>query len=157
MGRQWLSVSANDLQQRLRCQLAGAADPDHAQDIVVWQDGADSVAALVGRAQLRLTSGWLLCQLPLDSSETGLGQVGAIFFLGRVGQGDGPRASFTLDPGSHPVLAARWGDALRNAVWNAVLDIVEGAVQLYSDQIKRKVALLGFASSEDTLHMQVEV
>ncbi|HSS49413.1 MAG TPA: hypothetical protein VLX28_10735 [Thermoanaerobaculia bacterium] len=150
-----LNVSAADLQARIRIRLLNGANP--ASAVVAWQDGDAEVLVYVGSLALRLTQGWLVVSVDLESKETGRGTLRVPFFLGRAERGAGLHASCGQDPGNHPALAGRWGGVLQTAIWNGVLDVLEGAFAFAQKRAPGlDLTLLSFSAGEGTVTLDVE-
>jgi len=135
-----ISLSADQLAKRMHDRLRGlsAATPN----TILWQQKSDRALILVDSLRIRLLPGWLLCNLDLQSDETGRQTLQFIFFVGADGSGDGVRAGSTVNAstpqGSR--LAEVWGAPLQRVLWDAVLDALEvfvtqAAVQNPGEQI----------------------
>ena len=127
-----VSVSADDLRARVQLRLLNGAPAG--TPAVVWtateaQVVVAEVVVHVATVDLRLTDGWLLVDVPLETSETGKVDVRCLYFLGRPDRADGLKASGAIDPGAPQLLVGRWGDALLTAVWSGVQDVLAGAYQ----------------------------
>jgi hypothetical protein len=145
-------VSAEDLRARVRHRLLNGA-PASAPAVVWTEDDAEVVVHVAG-LDLRLTDGWLLVDVPLETRETGKISVRCVYFLGRDGRGDGLTASCTADPRAPQALVARWGDALLTAIWSGVQDVLEGAYQAATAAFpKDSPALVGYTADEGTIRI----
>ncbi len=147
-----LSISAADLTRRLRERLRG--DPPHAATRVVWQRDSDSVLVNTDSLNVRLLAGWLLCNLDLETDQTGRQTLQFVFFLGSVGEGDGLQAACTINaaaPGAAQ-LAAAWGHDLQRVLWDAVLDAIELTVY-HAESLNKgaPITLGGFHCTQDAV------
>ena len=150
-----VTVSADDLRARVRHRLLNGA-PD--APAVVWADDGAEVVVHVAQVDVRLTDGWLLVRVPLETRETGKADVRCVFFLGRDGRGDGMAASCTVDPRAHPTLVGRWGDTLLAAVWSGVQDVLEGALQAATVTFpKSSPGFVGYAAGEGAIRILLSV
>src|SRR5262245_28380464 len=151
-----VSVSGDDLQARLRYRLLnGAAAGSPA---VVWTDADAEVVVHVASLAVRLTEGWLLVDVPLETLETGRVDVRCVYFLGRESRGDGLAASCTVDPRAPAILVGRWGDALLTAIWSAVQDVLEGALQAATSAFpKNPPAFVGYVGDENAIRIVMAV
>ncbi len=115
---------------------------------------------MVDRLQVRSVAGWLLCDLPARTDETGLCTLQFVYFLGRHGDGDGLRAAATINA---PTLGAaqvadRFGSDLQRVLWDAVLDAVEASVREAREQhAPEAIALCGFRCDATHIHVDVVV
>ena len=102
--------------------LAGVSGPqEHAPARVVWQDGTDEVLVHLDSVSVRLERGAIVAGVDLESEQTGRGPVIVVV---AVGTGEGSRGLFALTEASargEPLLSARYGGAVANAVWAAVM------------------------------------
>jgi hypothetical protein len=128
----------------VRC-LAGG-DPA----AVRWRDGDAAVVVHADEAVVDLAGGWLALGVPMTTDQTGKQVVHAVLRLGGPGDGDGASAAFTLGPATPPLLAARWGGALRDRLWDALLDLLEAAVEAAGGG-----RVVGFAATNDALVVEV--
>lgn len=149
-----VQVSVADLRTRLIHRLLNGAPQGAAS--VVWVDGGAELLIHVSTLAVRLTGGWLVVDLQAQTAETGTSPLRAVFFLGQEGQADGLTAAGKLAPGAPAVLADRWGEILLTALWNAVLDVLQGAVQATSAAFQGySLTLAGYSAAEDSLRVSV--
>ena len=147
-----VSVSANDLLERVRSHFIGSASPNASQ--VLWAEQDAELLIRPASLALRLTQGWLLATVGVETAETGASTVYIPFFLGRGGSGSGLHASAGLDGSTNPIIAARWGEALHAAVWNGVLDVLEAAVALARDTTGQpSLTLAGYTAGEGVVQV----
>lgn len=133
------------VQKRLR---SGAAD---SASTVIWKEGDSQVGVAVGSTWIRLTTGWLVVDVPLCVAEAGApASVQAIFFLGRPGEQAGLGATTTLTGTAPPLLIDRWGRKIQVAVWNAIQDLLAGALKESG-----ATRLSGYTADENALVLEV--
>ena len=147
-----LSISAADLARRLKERLRG--DPPTTATHVVWQRDGDSVLVNTDSLTVRLLEGWLLCNLDLQTDQTGRQTLQFIYFLGKAGEGDSLQAACTINavtPGASQIAAA-WGEDLQRVLWDAVLDAIELLVY-HAESLKRgtPITLGGFHCTADAI------
>jgi hypothetical protein len=149
-----ISVSADDLRTRIRHRLLNGALPTTAA--VIWTDDDAELVVHAASFDLRLTDGWLLVSVPVETQQTGKVNVRCVFFLGREGRASGLNASGTIDPQAPPILIGRWGDALLSAVWSGVQDLLEGAYQTATTTFpKNHPALVGYTADEGAIRIMM--
>jgi hypothetical protein len=145
---------ANRIQDRLRVLSAGAAKT------VLWQQKSNRVLVYVDSLQSRIVGGWLLCNLDLQSDETGRQTLQFVFFVGSQGTGDGLHAGATINAASAQgsLLAEAWGTALQRVIWDAVLDAIEAALAQAGTQNPGSVLTLqGFHAAANTFAADIIV
>jgi len=130
--------------------LAGVEPPV----AVRWRDGDAAVVVHADQAEVHLGDGWLAVDVPMACDQAARQLVHAVFHLGAVGAGDGAGAAFALDPSTAPTIAGRWGTALRDRIWDAVLDVLEAAALAAAPGGGGRV--VGFACTEDALVVEVD-
>lgn len=148
-----LAVGVDELQQAVRERMVGSPEQPH--DVVVWtRDGAEMLVHVP--CALQLTGGYLLAHFHVETVETGPIELKLVFFLGNVDAGAGKAASVTHSTDAPDAIIDAWGDTLRAAVWEGVLDIIEGAAVLAS-QAAGDVPLrvLGFIGGENRILIAV--
>lgn len=127
----------------------------HLLQPVVWhQDGSELLVDLAS-VRCRLVPGWLVASLVLGTDQTGRAEVKVIMALGRADRGDGPEAGVTLDPSAPELIARRWGPSLVDAVWNAVLDVLEAAAAQAGSLSGLPITVTGFFADEGELVAQL--
>lgn len=150
-----LSIAVDDVRQRVRFRL-GAAKPRLSQ--VIWTEGSDELLIHLDALKCGFADGWFVCDLELEAGGlNGRHRVQCVYFLGRTEQADGTRAAATLRPvgGAATAIADRWGRSLLRVIWDAVLDVIEGAVVHAGQQARAPMLLLGFSCTNQ--HLDVEV
>lgn len=141
----WLGSSEGAARERLEALLPP----------LVWDDGLGELALWPATARLRLVPGWLAAELDVACDETGPATARVVVALGREGRGDGAEASATLDPRTPALLVDRWGEALIAAVWEAVLDVLEGATLQTGELSGARLVLSGFFADDGELAVEV--
>lgn len=113
------TLSARTLTTALRRQL-GEGDP-----VVLWEQNGSRV--LVHAAELKATihDAGIVVTVPLESDETGRGDVQVALALARGGDAYDTFAVAPPRPVGDPVLAARWGETVQNAVYAALLQVAD--------------------------------
>lgn len=147
-----LSVPLDEVQAAVRERvLAGAASHDE----VVWsRDGAELLVH-ARSLRLRATAGFLVAELAAESEQTGAVSVRMVLFLGTAAAGGGLSAAVSHDGATPAVLVDAWGEALRAAVWEGVLDVVEGVAVTASRVAGVPLRVLGLTGGEDRVHIAV--
>lgn len=92
---------------------------------VVWVDGGDEVLVHLDSTQVRLLDRTLLVSVDLESDQTGRTPLVVAFALGDPNDPAGLVAVTDDLPRGHPLLAARWGHALQDAVWASLLGLAQ--------------------------------
>ena len=151
-----LSISTADLVRRLKERLRG--DPPNPATRVVWHRDGDSVLVNTDSLTVRLLDGWLMCNLDLQTDQTGRQTLQFVFFLGREGEGDSLQAASTINaptPGAAQ-LAAAWGQDLQRVLWDAVLDAVELMVY-HAESLKKgsPITIGGFHCTPDAIVVDI--
>src|SRR5688572_32251974 len=90
-----LSIPAAHLTRRLKERLRG--DPPNTSQRVVWHRDAESVLVYADSLNARMLDGWLLCNLNLETTQTGVQTLQFVYFLGKDGEGAGIQASCTIN------------------------------------------------------------
>ena len=150
-----VSLGTADLGRRMQERLLGVADTDARS--VVWQQGGSRVLVHSHTLTVRALDGWLICNLDLQTDESGRQTLQFIYFLGKE-QDASPHGSATINAATHEAaqIADRWGRELQRILWDAILDGIEASVQAASIQISgRPVTLAGFFSTREALFVDV--
>ena len=113
-------VTAEELASSVRRELA--ADEDSSQT-VVWTDGDAEVVLYPERLRAALRPGLVLLEARLAADQTGA-QPAPLTVPFSVGKGIPDAALFAVTeevPRGDPLLAARWGTLVQDALWLAIL------------------------------------
>lgn len=145
-----LSVPLDAVLAAVRERLVG---PNHGA--VVWSRAGSELYVDPHAVRLRATAGFLVAELGVESVETGPLVARLVVYLGTGDAGSGRAVAVTHDAGTPTILVDAWGDALRAAVWEGVLDVVEGAAVAASDVAGAPLAVLGVLGGEDTIRIAV--
>jgi hypothetical protein len=120
------SLAPKALAKSLAPLLQGAAAngsdvPVGSPKAVVWVDGSNEVLAHLDSLSIRVLAGAVVVSIDLESDQTGRAPVVVRFALAGASDTAGLIAATDEIAGGHPVLAARWGGAVQNAAWAALL------------------------------------
>jgi hypothetical protein len=133
-------------------------DPPNPSTRVVWQREASSVMVNTDTLQVRLLDGWLLCELMLETDQTGRQLLQFVYFLGKEGEGDSVQAASTINaptPGAAQI-AAGWGQEVQRVIWDAVLDVLEVMVYHAESVTKgERLTVGGFHCNTDAIFVDV--
>jgi len=115
-------IDPRPLAQALHPHLAGrpadgSAVPASTPSTIVWSSAGDEVVVHLDSLQIRILDGAVVASLDLESDQTGRAPVTVRFALAGQDPAAGLIATTDEVPGGHPVLAARWGTAVQEAVW----------------------------------------
>ena len=91
----------------------------------MWEQYGDAVLVHVDALTVELAKGIMVVSVPLETDQTGRDVVTCSFAIGEAGPAGDVVAVTTARPRGHAVLVARWGEALQNAIWSAVDDLVD--------------------------------
>lgn len=91
---------------------------------VIWVDGGSEVLVHLDSVQVKITDRMILVSIDLETDQTGRTPLVTAFAVG--GQGDPLGLLAVTDelPHGNGLLAGRWGTAVRNACWAALLAIL---------------------------------
>ncbi len=104
---------------------AGGTVAVGSRSAVVWVDGGHEVVAHLDSLTARVLDGALFFSLDLESDQTGRAPV-LVRFAVPTGTDDAGLVVATDEvAGGHPVLAARWGAAVQDAVWSGLLTLAQ--------------------------------
>ena len=150
------SIETADVRLRIAERLRGTAPK---ATNVVWQRDGRRVLLQTANVTARTVAGWLVCNVPAQTDETGLVTVQLVFHLGARSDGDGPRAAAVVnvpDPKA-AIVADAWGADLQRVVWDAVLDVVETSVEQAAAQHPGKALLVGgFHCDAGRIHVDIQ-
>ena len=116
-------VTPAGLGVELKARLGGASfttDGGTTPSQLVWVDGGDEVLVHVDSLTTRALDGALLVSVDLETDQTGRQPLVVVLSMAAADDGAGLVAVTEDVPRGDPVLAARWGAALQNAVWAAL-------------------------------------
>jgi hypothetical protein len=124
------SIAGADLAELLRPRLSGApagsatttsaaAAPPAA---VVWVDGGDEVLVHLDSLTTQVVGDTALVAIDLETDQTGRTTLVVVFAMETTG-GAGLVAATDELPRGNGLLAARWGAAVRDAAWSALLSL----------------------------------
>jgi hypothetical protein len=141
-----LSVSQAAVERQIKLRLMGS---DPTISTAVWEkpwikEDKELCAAVridLSGFKTALKKGWLLLQFGVQTQDTGLQALQAIYYLGQENAGANLQASATLQPAATAgnldklgALTQRWGDDLLRVIWDGVLDCIEAALQRLATQ-----------------------
>jgi hypothetical protein len=152
-----LSIAASELAVRMRERLRGNAVATAPS--VVWQrpDGQRLLIELT-TLKLRIIDGWLLCDLGVQTDQTGRTNLQVVFFLGRRQEADGLQAAVTINAATAAAtqVAAVWGDDIQRVLWDVVLDALEASVWQTSERHPdQKITVQGFHCTPNMFEAEV--
>jgi len=140
-----VSLSGDQLARRMQDRLRGlnAASPN----TIIWQQSGNKVLIFVDSLVAKLLNGWLLCDLDLQSDQTGKQTLQFVFFLGSPTDGNGVHAGCTINAATPQAgqIAQIWGTTLQRVLWDAVLDALEvSCEQVAAQHPNTTLVLQGF-------------
>jgi len=92
---------------------------------VVWVDGGDEIVAHLDSLSAKILDGAVVMSLDLEDDTTGRAPV-VVRFAVSSATDDGDLIAATDEvAGGHPAFAARWGPAVQNAAWAALLGLAQ--------------------------------
>lgn len=146
-----ISLSADQLAKRMQDRLRGLnpASPN----TVLWRQQNASVLIFVDSLKVRLLTGWLLCNLDLQSDDAGRQTLQFVFYVGAPGLGEGTHAGASINAATPQAarLADAWGAAVQRVLWDAVLDALEAFLaQAATQNPGQPLAIQGFQSAPDS-------
>lgn len=146
-----LRVGAQELRKAVRERLAGSTGAHS----VVWTRDASELVVHAASIELRVTGGFMVATLEVEALEVPRMPVRLVYFLGTAQAGAGKAASVTHDGETPPAVIEAWGEPLRLAVWEGVLDVIEGAAVAASQAAGVPLRVLGFTGGEDRVQIAV--
>lgn len=90
---------------------------------VIWVDAGSEALVHLDSVKVKITDGMILVSIDLESDQTGRATMVSAFAVGRPGDPAGLLAVTDELPRGNGLLAARWGGAVRNACWSALLSV----------------------------------
>lgn len=103
----------------------GPAPPDTAP--VVWVDTGDELLVHRNSLKVRFAPGIIVVSVDVETVQTGRQRLVVPLALGARGEPSAPSSPSGLvavtsrEPYTHPLLAARWGRIVQDAVWSALV------------------------------------
>lgn len=152
-----LSVRADDVTDRIRRRVLGL---EHDDGRVIWQRGPQSVLLVGELINARLLRGWLVVSIELITEQTDRVQLELVYFLGTDRDGDGDGAAVTINASTPEAtaLAEIWGTDLQRVVWDAVLDVIQGALARTAiERPEEPLTVRGFMVDPEALRIDVLV
>jgi hypothetical protein len=147
------TLSEGDVATLLAPRLAGtpadgSAPSATAPTSVVWVDQGDAVLVHLDSVAVRYVGETLLVSMDLECDQTGRTALVVPFALGATSAAGATLVAATEEfPRGNALLAARWGQPVRNAAWSALL-------QLASDHAtERSAAPMGLTLEAGQLHL----
>lgn len=113
------TLDETSLARALRRELAGE------RPAIVWEHEGDAVLVHLAALTVELSAGIVTVSVPLETDQTGRGIVRCSFAIGHAGEGGEMFAVTGELPSGESVLVARWGRLLRDAIWSALVALVE--------------------------------
>jgi hypothetical protein len=101
------------------------ATPAAAPKTVIWVDGGDEIVAHLDSLSAKILDGAVVMSLDLEDDTTGRGPVVVRFAVSSATDDAGLIAATDEVAGGHPAFAARWGPAVQNAAWAALLGLAQ--------------------------------
>jgi len=95
----------------------GSVAPASTPTTVVWSDAGDEAIAHLDSLQIRILDGAVVASMDLETDQTGRAPVVVRFALAAQDPAAGLIAVTDEVPGGDPMLAARWGATVQDAVW----------------------------------------
>lgn len=151
----WSTPSA-EVTERIALRLSAGAPAN--SGLVLWERDNRRVLLHLATLVVSVRDGWLLANLAVETEPTGRRLLQFVCFLGSDGEGDGTQAGATIhtDTREGAQLAQLWGDDLLRAIWDGVLDIVEGSLHVAERRHPGvPLSVLGFCCSVDQLHVDI--
>jgi hypothetical protein len=116
-----ISIPAEELAVDVRTRLAGG----HDAQAVVWAERGSEAIVHLDSLELALHDGGLTVDIDLETLETGRAALHVILALAASNERPNLVAVTGRRSRGDPVLAARWGRVLEDAVWAAVVAIAD--------------------------------
>jgi hypothetical protein len=151
-----LSVPAGELTRRMRERLRGASTASK----VVWQHKGQRILLHADQLQGKLLDGWIVCDLPVQTDQTGVEKLQFVYYVGKLGEADGLQAAGTVNAPTleGAQLAEVFGASIERVLWDAVLDCLEGMVSYAATQkAGQKITLGGYHCNSDALGADILV
>ena len=91
---------------------------------VIWTDAGSEALVYLDRVRAKITDRTILVSIDLETDQTGRTALVTVFALGGPGDPVGLLAVTDELPRGNGLLAARWGPAVRDACWAALLSLL---------------------------------
>lgn len=101
------------------------ANQAKAPKAVIWVDGGDEVLAHLDSLAIRVLDGAVVMSLDLEDDTTGRAPVVVRFAVSSANDDAGLIGATDEVAGGNPAFAARWGQAVQNAAWAALLGLAK--------------------------------
>jgi hypothetical protein len=101
------------------------ASQSAAPKTVIWVDGGDEIVAHLDSLSAKVLDGVVVMSLDLEDDTTGRAPVVVRFALSSASDDAALIVATDEVAGGHPALAARWGQAVQNAAWAALLGLAQ--------------------------------
>jgi hypothetical protein len=92
---------------------------------VIWVNGGDEVVAHLDSLAIKVLDGAVLMSLDLEDDTTGRAPIVVRFAVSSANDDAGLIAATDEVAGGNPAFAARWGQAVQNAAWAALLGLTQ--------------------------------
>lgn len=152
-----LSTPAGQVERRMRERLRAATG---AAAKVVWRHKGESALLHTDALQGKLLDGWIVCELPMQTDQTGPQTLQVVYYVGTAGEADGLQAAGAVNaPNAEAArLADAFGAPLQRVLWDAVLDCLEGMLaHAAREHAGQRLTLAGYYCSSDALSADVVV
>jgi hypothetical protein len=150
------STSSAEVTERIALRLgSGSAGRSR---LILWEAPDGRILLHLSTLRVAIREGWLLANLEVETQPTGRRRLQFVFFVGSDGEGDGMQAGSTIhaDSPEGAQLAQFWGERLQRAIWDGVLDVLEGSLGVAERRHRgAPLRLLGFSSSAGELHADI--
>jgi hypothetical protein len=151
------SVTADQVLQRIRLRLAADAGP--AAAAVAWSDSRGTLVLNLSSLKFRAADGWLICNLDVHPPGEPVSTLQFVFCTARENE-DAPLAvagEIRAGDAKAAALADSWGAILQRAIWDGILDVIEGVLNDTGKQSPgRALTLMRFLTAEGTVHVDVQ-
>jgi hypothetical protein len=120
---------------------------------VVWQHRGERILLHTEGLQAEVLDGWIVCDLPVQTDQTGRQSLQLVYYVGTSTEADGLQAAATVNAPSAEAarLADAFGAQIERVLWDAVLDCLEGALAHVAKQFGgQKLTLAGYHCSGAT-------
>jgi len=144
-----IRVPPEALARSLRRQLTPTADR---RTPVIWSDGDAEIVVYPHQLRVSLEPGLVLIELPVATDQTGKDALVVPFSVGASADDATLLAMTESVPRGHPLLAARWGSPVQEALWQTLLQV--GEARIAERSVDRTMTLSGlYADGEDVAYV----